>query len=115
MKLANVLARPGETLTQHTREVVERVAQLARLRPMPEQPRLYHRLFWAALLHDSGKLANGFQRSLRSRKVRWGLRHEVLSLAFVESFAFDADDCGWIIAAIATHHRDATWILNQYT
>ncbi|MHB8625283.1 MAG: CRISPR-associated helicase Cas3' [Aggregatilineales bacterium] len=115
VKLEQVLARPGETLMAHTREVVERVAQLARLRPIPELPGLYHQLYWAALLHDSGKLASGFQRGLRSRKVRWGLRHEVLSLAFVDTFAFDADDRGWIIAAIATHHRDVTWILNHYT
>lgn len=114
--LDRVLARPSETLTQHTAQVVERIAQLARLHKTTHiaYPRLWHRLYWSALLHDSGKLATGFQRGLRSRRVRWGLRHEVLSLAFVNWFDFDEQDHTWIIMAIATHHRDASFIFDHY-
>ena len=115
-RLDRVLARPGETLVQHTAQVVERIAQLARLHRTvgDAYPRLWHRLYWSALLHDSGKLAAGFQRGLRSRRSRWGLRHEVLSLAFVNWFDFDEQDRAWIIMAIVTHHRDASFIFDHY-
>ncbi len=113
--LDRFLARPGEKLTDHALRTVERVRSLERLRPLPEYPRLWERLRWAALLHDGGKLAAGFQRSLRSRRHRWGLRHEVLSLAFIDWFPFQPDDRRWIIAAIATHHRDAERILEAYS
>jgi CRISPR-associated endonuclease/helicase Cas3 len=112
--LAHILARPGEALTAHTLAVVEQVDQLARLRPLPQYPRLWDRLRWAAYFHDSGKLAQGFQRGLRSRKNRWGLRHEVLSLAFLAWAVIDPTDRIPIIAAIATHHRDASWLLDTY-
>ena len=114
VSLDRVLARPGERLTAHTLEVIDRVAQLAALRPLPAYPRLYDRLAWAALLHDGGKLAAGFQRGLLSRKQRWGLRHETLSLAFVDWFAFHPADRAPVLAAIATHHRDAPWLLDRY-
>lgn len=111
--LLRVWARPGETLTTHTVEVFERVRQLSRMRPLADE-RFYARLGWAALLHDSGKLAGGFQRSLKKGAPRWGLRHEVLSLAFLEWFTFQPDDRLWIAAAIATHHRDLPYIRDRY-
>lgn len=110
---SRILARPKERLTTHSLRVLARVEQLAALRPLTEYPRLWQRLAYAALLHDGGKLAPGFQRGLRSRRERWGLRHEVLSLAFVQWFDFGAD-LPWVIAAIATHHRDAAFILERY-
>jgi len=113
-QLTRVLARPREALTAHTLEVVARVEQLSKLHTGQAFPRLWFRLHCAALLHDSGKLAPGFQRGLRSAKARWGLRHEVLSVGFVQWFAFAEEDYPWIVAAIATHHRDADDILNRY-
>lgn len=112
--LAHVWARPNEQLTAHTRSVVAQVDQLAQMRPLPQCPRLWQRLRWAAWLHDSGKLARAFQRGLRDRKVRWGLRHEVLSLAFTAWAELDDADRLPVIAAIATHHRDASWLLDCY-
>ncbi len=114
-ELARILARPGETLTTHTLRVLARVDQLAALHGDPT-PHLWEHLRAAALLHDSGKLARGFQRGLRAKRKseRWGLRHEVLSLAFVSWFAFTEADLPWIIAAIVTHHRDADMILDRY-
>lgn len=113
--LAHILARPGETLPTHTLHVLARVDQLAALHGDPF-PRTWERLRAAALLHDSGKLARGFQRGLRAKRKaeRWGLRHEVLSLAFVGWFTFTESDLPWIVAAIATHHRDAAVILDRY-
>ncbi|MFQ3567937.1 MAG: CRISPR-associated helicase Cas3' [Aggregatilineales bacterium] len=112
--LSEILARPRERLTDHTRAVVEAVRALAQLRPLPAHPRLYDRLVAAAWLHDSGKLSAAFQRGLRRQGKNWGLRHEVLSLAFLPWLELPDGDRPWVIAAIATHHRDATFILNHY-
>jgi CRISPR-associated endonuclease/helicase Cas3 len=77
------------------------------------EPRLWHRAFWACWLHDLGKAASGFQRSLRNQSA-WGHRHEVLSLAFLHwAIPPDADDTAWVASAIASHHRDAPLILAE--
>jgi len=109
-----------ETLAQHTWAVVSQLAERIRLRPnLPAQlgvPRLWHVLFWAALLHDFGKAALGFQARLR-KGPRWAHRHEVLSLAFVDWLVdgFSADERKWLVAAIASHHRDQAEIKTTYS
>ncbi len=126
--LDNVLAKSvekshgsePETLSQHTWSVLERFAELTRLRPdLPAQigePRLWHRLFWGILLHDFGKAAAGFQKVLRKEAERWPQRHEVLSLAFVDWLFPDSfsPDRLWIIAVIASHHRDVSYLEDLY-
>ena len=108
-----------ETLAQHTWMVLERLADLIRLRPhLPHSigvPRLWHILFWAAFLHDFGKAATGFQNRLRGG-ARWVHRHEVLSLAFVDwvQSAFSNDEQCWLVAAIVSHHKDAETIAELY-
>lgn len=108
-----------ESLAQHTWYVLERLAGLVRLRPaLPETlgvPRLWHILFWAVMLHDFGKAATGFQARLRGGE-RWPHRHEVLSLAFLDWIAsgLSQDEQMWIVAAIASHHRDAKDIQDAY-
>ena len=108
-----------ETLAQHTWTVLTRLADVAHLRPtLPARlgaPRLWHILAWAALLHDCGKAASGFQAVLRGGK-RWPHRHEVLSLAFVDWIApgFTQDEQVWLVAAIVAHHKDAAAILRAY-
>lgn len=109
----------GETLAEHTWEVLSRLADQYRLRPnLPEQigePRLWTRLFWACFLHDFGKAASGFQAMLRKDLERWPYRHEVLSLAFVEwVFPQNHPDYQWVVAAIASHHKDFTVIEQRY-
>lgn len=101
---------PGESLPRHSWNTVARMADLARLRPtLPVEcgePRMWHRLFWACLLHDFGKSAKGFQTMLRTGE-RWKLRHEVLSLAFVDwLFLAGNPDRRWVVAAVASHHKD---------
>lgn len=109
-----------ESLAQHTWLVLERFSDLVRLRPdLPQRigvPRLWHVLFWAILIHDFGKAATGFQARLRGGP-RWPYRHEVLSLAFVDwiAGAFTADELPWVVAAVASHHRDAEEIQTRYT
>ncbi|HMN29281.1 MAG TPA: CRISPR-associated endonuclease Cas3'', partial [Caldilineaceae bacterium] len=108
-----------ETLAQHTWYVLERLTDFIQLRPeLPQQlgaPRLWHILYWAAFLHDFGKAASGFQARLRGGE-RWPHRHEVFSLAFLDWLEGDWSDeeRKWLIAAIASHHRDASVIAEKY-
>lgn len=111
----------GETLYEHTWHVVARFADQARLRSsiaaLVGSPRLWHRLYWACFLHDFGKAVGGFQRMLATDgKDRYPYRHEVGSLAFLGWLFPDprSDDYRWIVAAIVSHHKDATTIIEQY-
>lgn len=115
----------GELLTEHTREVLLRLDQLAARFPhlpeMVQDERFWHRLFWACCLHDWGKVAPAFQDVLRDAKTHerqeWSSRkhrHEVGSLAFVPWVTDDPEDAAWIAAVIASHHRDAEVIEQQY-
>jgi CRISPR-associated protein Cst2 len=47
-------------------------------------PRFWEWVACSALLHDAGKIADGFQRQLRPGGQPWGERHEVLSLAYAD-------------------------------
>ena len=113
-------AGEGETLLDHTAAVIARLADLhARLPGLAERvgaPRLWHRAFWACVLHDLGKIARDFQAQLEPGTAPWGHRHEVLSLAFLEwALPDDAhQDRAWVAAAIASHHRDLSEIEQRY-
>ena len=63
-------------------------------------------LLLAALTHDLGKAAEGFQRSLQERKFHWEFRHEVLSAALLLSTMHDDEALEWTTMAVLTHHRD---------
>ncbi|MDX1993575.1 MAG: CRISPR-associated helicase Cas3' [bacterium] len=113
-------SNPPESLVEHTWHVLSRLADQRQLRPMLAesvgQPRLWHWLYWGTFLHDFGKVADGFQAMLRTKgRARWGYRHEVLSLAFVDwLFPEGHPDRACIIAVIACHHRDVEVITSQY-
>ncbi len=104
-------ATEGETLAAHTWAVLCRLRDLVRLRPgLPDAvglPRLWHLLFWAALLHDWGKAAKGFQAAVRGGAAWWH-RHEVLSLAFLNWIGdvLADDEAAWVAAGICLHHKD---------
>lgn len=110
----------GESLADHTWEVMRKLAELKQLRPnLPElvsAPRLWHCLFWACLLHDFGKAAHGFQLRLQGGPP-WPHRHEVLSLAFLDWIApaLSPAEQVWVLAAIVSHHRDADYIARTYS
>jgi len=109
----------GETIAVHTRYVLHVLADLYRLRPDLAQtldcPRFWHRAYWSCFLHDLGKAASGFQGQVRVNGSKWGKRHEVLSLAFVDWLAdLEESDYIWLIAAIASHHKDAGRIAELY-
>lgn len=121
--LADVYAksqdRGGETLAQHTGDVLAMLARLRDLRPdlpaLTQMPRLWRTLYWACLFHDFGKAAQGFQHMLQT-KERWAERHEVLSLIAFHWIAenFSEDEQRAIVAAIASHHRDDKRIRELY-
>ncbi|BCX02779.1 MAG: CRISPR-associated helicase/endonuclease Cas3 [Candidatus Roseilinea sp.] len=116
----------GETLAEHTWQVLQRLGDLRRLRPSLDQslgePELWSRLFWACLLHDLGKCAPGFQHKLRPgmrdsalAKAWASHHHEVMSLAFVDwVFPGSSEARNWVIAGIASHHRDHDVIEQAY-
>jgi len=113
--------RPGERLTEHleaafqtARAIERRVGPLDRLAGMPPG-RFWPLVAWAALLHDAGKVADGFQAQLANPafpppklgRGGWGERHEVLSLAFVDllTTALSEDERLWVALGVLTHHR----------
>jgi CRISPR-associated endonuclease/helicase Cas3 len=112
-------ASEGESLANHTWQVLSLLADLVRLRPaLPVQigfPRLWHLLFWVIFLHDWGKTAKAFQTVLRGASG-WVHRHEVLSLVFLHWIeeGFTKDEISWVASAIASHHRDARELKSLY-
>jgi CRISPR-associated endonuclease/helicase Cas3 len=90
-----------QTLCEHTQDVVNAAKQLRSFWPdLPDE--LEH----AALFHDLGKAASGFQDMLSGGEP-WSFRHEVLSAAIFRS-CFDIDDTKWRRAylALLTHHKN---------
>jgi CRISPR-associated endonuclease/helicase Cas3 len=113
-QLSHILARPKETLTDHTLAVVAQIDQLHALYDDHYSPAFWRKMRLVAWLHDSGKLAQGFQAGLKNRKLAWGLRHEVLSLAFIDWLDLPKDEQAWIACVIASHHKDLEVILTNY-
>lgn len=110
------LGQPQQTLEEHTRKVLEWLAALMQRSPqlaaVSNRSDFWHVAFWAAIIHDFGKAANGFQEMLTGGE-RFGHRHEVLSLAFVSDVA-DKTTCWPITLGVIAHHKDATLIADKY-
>ncbi|WP_461009656.1 CRISPR-associated helicase Cas3' [Streptomyces capparidis] len=101
-----------ERLTAHSRTVHDTVGQIRDRIGSPgvlaQVPGFWDWIPRAGLLHDAGKVAEGFQRSVTAGEP-WGERHEVLSLAYVDLLA---EACRWsgrdrlmVATLVATHHR----------
>jgi len=106
----------GVSLATHLRAVARYAHAVAqayhphwqKILPTGWAERIAQALVLAALTHDLGKLAEGFQRSLR-RRSKWEFRHEVLSAAILLAALETVDDTAALaLAAILTHHRDLT-------
>jgi CRISPR-associated endonuclease/helicase Cas3 len=107
--------KPGELLTTHLQRTLDALqAVRCRIGDIPGQPDGFWT--WAALaclLHDAGKLPDGFQRMVGNTAdppEPWSERHEVLSLGFVQLLlaGLPADQRLWVAAGVAGHHRAFT-------
>ena len=113
-----LLAKSGEApipLTVHLQQVANYAHAAAeafyphwcRILTEEEAQWVKQALVIAALTHDLGKSAEGFQRALHNRKAHWEFRHEVLSAALLLAATKPDDELmELIIAAVLTHHRD---------
>ncbi len=116
------LGRP-ELLTEHSaavrdaaRAVAERIGPAG---PIAAEPNFWTWVEQAALLHDAGKVAEGFQRQLRPRGTPWGERHEILSLAYVDLLTAGRSEHDRLMTAtgVAFHHWPLTvsgWKHDKY-
>ena len=100
------LATHSRTVHDTVRHIEERLATAGIL---ATEPAFWPRVRKAALLHDTGKVAEDFQQQLLPGGRYWGQRHEVLSLAYVDLLAtaagWDDEDRLMIATLVATHHR----------
>lgn len=94
----------GETLLEHTGNVVKVITRLCNSLPFRpvERVRLSSIATSIGVLHDIGKAASGFQNSLREKKG-WGHRHEILSAAVAGVILPELPKEA--LFAIITHHR----------
>lgn len=114
----------GETLAQHTWDVLSRLADQVRIRiRLPEtvtEARFWDQMYWGCFLHDFGKAAAGFQERLQDDPPsnQWSEgkhRHEVLSLAFTDwLFPVGHPDRLGVLGVIAYHHKDMHAIFEKY-
>jgi len=93
----------GETLSEHTLRCLEVAKGILANLPFDEDivTSIRADLFDAIAVHDVGKSAIGFQKSLFPGAKRWGHRHEVISAAFASYQKLKPE----VIFAILTHHR----------
>lgn len=113
--------RGGQTLAQHTWDVLSRFSDLYRLHSANlTDSRFWEHSYWGCFLHDFGKAATGFQERLKPQtsEGQWAKekhRHEVLSLAFVD-WLFPQGHPGrlTVLGVISTHHKDIGDIFAKY-
>lgn len=109
----------GESLPEHTFNVLKKLSELASIRPhLPKIVKfesIWKCLFWACVLHDFGKATKSFQIVLRGGK-RWDHRHEIFSIPFLDWIAenFTGEELAMIGATILFHHKDPEDIFILY-
>ncbi|MFI5781157.1 CRISPR-associated helicase Cas3' [Nocardia sp. NPDC051570] len=103
----------GEALTEHLAATLvgaELLKQrVGRIAVVPE--RFWTWVLVAALLHDAGKVADGFQLMVATATgPLWRYRHEVYSLGFVADLLakWPQHEQLWVAIGVLTHHRPLT-------
>jgi len=94
----------AESRFDHSRNVLTMARLLYRRLPsvLGSENALLFELEAAALLHDIGKAAAGFQQWMRGERTNWnGWRHELLSAGFASNLSVP----DVVIFAVMTHHR----------
>ena len=101
----------GETLTEHSMNVVEVSKKICKNLPVDNCERIdiSSILVVIGILHDIGKSAIGFQNALKEKKP-WGYRHEIISAAAASVIFSNLPKEA--LFAIITHHRN---ILKNYS
>jgi CRISPR-associated endonuclease/helicase Cas3 len=95
-------SEPPVGLRRHTDDVREALSRLRLI--WPEIPPT---LDVAAIFHDVGKAATGFQEMLKGSREDWKFRHEVLSAAiFRQCYSVEADDLRPAYLALLAHHKN---------
>lgn len=111
------LAKSGEvpvTLREHLQQVADYARTVAEaysthweiLLGKEIAEKIRKALVLAALTHDLGKVAEGFQKALHNKKQRWEFRHEVLSATLLLAAPSEDETIELAVAAVLTHHRD---------
>ena len=114
----NILAKPNETLIQHTENTLKVFKSIKDIYPnVPifcDVSNFWEHLFYSLFLHDFGKAAIGFQKSLKGGGS-WNYRHEIISATFISSLneILSEEDIKAIGLCIITHHKDLK-ALNSY-
>ncbi|NJE47841.1 CRISPR-associated endonuclease Cas3'', partial [Thermococcus sp. GR7] len=103
MKLCYAKFNPHQFLECHTLDAINVLKSIKNAFPWLEElsPGIFELSFYAVLLHDLGKCARGFQK----KKNKWGYRHEILSVPFVQFLDFPEKERNLIALAILTHHK----------
>lgn len=93
----------GETLSGHTLRCCKVAESVLPNLPFSKDKiaSIKTDLLDAIAVHDVGKAAVGFQKSLQPGGKRWGHRHEVISAAFASYQKLKPE----VIFAVLTHHR----------
>jgi CRISPR-associated endonuclease/helicase Cas3 len=95
-------SNPPIELRQHTRDVLRALAQLRAI--WPEVPTSIDK---AAVFHDVGKAATGFQKMLRGTGEQWKFRHEILSAeVFRQCHDLSDEDVFIAYLSVLTHHKN---------
>lgn len=100
----------GELLTEHLAEAGAAARKLRdRVGHIPGMPSWFWEcVILACLLHDAGKVPDGFQRMVGNPEpaTRWGQRHEVYSLGFAAHVlaALPAKKRDLVMIGVGTHH-----------
>lgn len=94
---------PTETLIEHTIHCIDAADKIIDNLPFDENKNkiIKKQLVEALAIHDVGKAAIGFQKSLTEENF-WGRRHEILSAAFASTIKGISEES---IFAILTHHK----------
>lgn len=108
---------PLETLQEHTEKALMVFKSVKDAYPevpqICEVPDFWEHLFYSIFLHDFGKAASGFQKSLTG-KESWKYRHEILSAGFVSGLEYEDAQIQAIAIAIITHHKDISYLREMY-
>lgn len=95
-------SNPRVELRTHTKDVLRALAELRNI--WPEIPACIDK---AAIFHDLGKAASGFQKMLQESGSPWRFRHEILSAeVFRQCYELDDSDTFLAYLSVLTHHNN---------